>query len=58
MNVAFSLTHHIDPELTDSIIAYTDMHGDGEQDSITCTAAEIKGEYIYICTLPGIFFWA
>ena len=46
---------YIDPELTDRIIAYTDMLGDGERDSITFTAPETKGVYTYVCTFPGHF---
>ena len=36
----------------DETIAYTNMLGGGESDSITFTVDE-PGSYIYICTFPG-----
>ncbi len=45
----------IDPELKGQIIAKTDMLGDGEEDSITFTVPEKKGEYQYVCTFRAHF---
>ena len=36
----------------DETIAYTNMLGGGESDSVTFTVDE-PGSYIYICTFPG-----
>ncbi len=41
---------YIDPALSDKIIAKTDMLGGGEEDSVTFTVPEKKGEYQYVCT--------
>lgn len=40
----------IDPSLAGSIIAKTDLLGNGEEDSVTFTVPEKKGTYQYICT--------
>src|SRR6056297_51116 len=44
---------YIEPELTDWIIAHTEMLGNGETDSITFTVPEEPGEYDFICSFPG-----
>jgi azurin len=44
---------YIAPNMTDKIIAYSDMAGGGETVTVTFTAPEEPGEYEYICTFPG-----
>ena len=45
----------IDPDLTGEIIAKTDMVGGGEEDTVTFTVPQKKGEYQYICTFRAHF---
>ena len=45
----------IDPQLTDKIIAKTKMVGGGEEDSVTFTVPQKKGEYEYVCTFRAHF---
>lgn len=52
-SVEHKANDYIDPELTDQIIAYTGMLGGGAQESITFTAPQTPGDYIYVCTFPG-----
>lgn len=47
---------HIPQDMTDMIIAHTDLIGGGEQTSIEFTAPEEPGTYKYLCTFPG--HWA
>lgn len=44
---------YIEPELTDLVIAHTEMLGNGESDTITFTVPEEPGEYDFICSFPG-----
>lgn len=44
---------YIAPSMTDKMIAYTGLAGDGETVEVTFTAPETPGEYEYICTFPG-----
>lgn len=44
---------YIEPEMKNRIIATTSMLAGGEQETITFTAPNKKGEYIYVCTFPG-----
>jgi len=44
---------YIDPEMTGMILAATSMLGGGESETITFTAPEARGDYIYVCTFPG-----
>lgn len=44
---------YIEPELTDWVIAHTEMLGNGESDTITFTVPEEPGEYDFICSFPG-----
>ncbi|MDX1640102.1 MAG: plastocyanin/azurin family copper-binding protein [Balneolaceae bacterium] len=46
-------SEYIPADFEDQIIAYTDMLGDGESDSVTFTAPEEPGEYTFICSFPG-----
>lgn len=48
-----SENEYIEPELTDWIIANTEMLGNGETDTITFTVPEEPGEYDFICSFPG-----
>ena len=44
---------YIDPEMTGMILAATSMLGGGESETITFTAPDARGDYIYVCTFPG-----
>lgn len=46
---------YIPEDMTDQIIAHTDLAGGGETVSITFTAPSTPGEYEYICSFPGHF---
>ena len=46
---------YIDPALENRIIVKTEMLAGGEQETITFTAPEKAGEYMYVCTFPGHF---
>jgi len=51
-----SLDNDYLPEsMREGLIAYTDMLGGGETDTITFTAPEEPGEYPFVCTFPGHF---
>lgn len=41
--------------LQDGLVAYTQLIGGGESDTITFTAPEEPGEYPFLCTFPGHF---
>lgn len=46
---------YIDPDMEDNVIAYTEMLGGDETDSVTFTAPEETGAYDYLCSFPGHF---
>lgn len=41
--------------MRDGLVAYTQLIGGGESDTITFTAPEEPGEYPFLCTFPGHF---
>lgn len=46
-------TDYIPEDLSDQVIAHTDLIGGGEESEITFTAPDEPGEYTYICSFPG-----
>lgn len=44
---------YLAPSFENQIIALTGMLGADEQETITFTAPNEKGEYMYVCTFPG-----
>lgn len=46
---------YISPDHEDEVIAYTNVLGNGESDTITFTVPEETGEYDFICSFPGHF---
>lgn len=43
----------IDPEMTDAILARTEMLGKGESGTVTFTVPSEPGEYTFVCTFPA-----
>jgi azurin len=41
--------------MRDGLVAYTQLIGGGESDTITFTAPDTPGEYPFLCTFPGHF---
>jgi len=51
-----SLDNDYLPEgMREELVAYTDLLGGGESDTITFTAPDEPGEYPFLCTFPGHF---
>ncbi len=44
---------YIAPDMTNKMLAYSGMAGDGETVEVAFTAPEKPGKYEYICTFPG-----
>lgn len=46
---------YLPESLRDGLIAYTELIGGGESDTIRFTAPETPGDYPFLCTFPGHF---
>jgi len=46
---------YLPESMREGLVAFTDMIGGGETDTITFTAPETPGEYPFLCTFPGHF---
>jgi azurin len=55
MSVQHRENGYIDPDLSDRIIASTDLLGGAEQQTITFTAPRTQGKYMFVCTFPAHF---
>ena len=44
---------YIPPKMSNSIVAYTDLIGGGQSDTITFTAPEKPGDRTFLCSFPG-----
>lgn len=52
-SIGFPLTSYIAPEYQDKVIAYTQVLGPGEQETIVFTAPDAPGDYPFVCSFPG-----
>jgi len=56
MNEGGSVDNNYLPDtLQDGLVAWTQLIGGGESDTITFTAPDTPGEYPFLCTFPGHF---
>ena len=46
---------YLPESMRDRVIAFTSMIGGGETTSVSFTAPDAPGEYVFVCTFPGHF---